>query len=112
MPILTAHTIVDEGLNTETAGVYVAAALSQVVPNTGRELIHIKNVSGGAITCTLTPNTFVGHTVSPIVITVGATTGEHMAGPFPPAAFNTTTDGVPLVWSALTDVTIGVFKLP
>jgi hypothetical protein len=112
MTILTAHTIVDEGLNAAAAGVYVAAALSQVVPNTGRELIHIKNVSGGAITCTLTPNTFVGHTVSDVVITVGATTGEQMAGPFPPAAFNTTTDGIPLTWSSLTDVTIGVFRLP
>ncbi|MGB2807376.1 MAG: hypothetical protein WBC22_06535 [Sedimentisphaerales bacterium] len=112
MAILTAYTIVDEGLNTETAGVYAAAAASQVVPNTGRELIHIKNTSGGSITCTMTPNTYVGHTVSDVVITVGATTGEFMAGPFPQAAFNTTTDGIPLTWSATASVTIGVFRLP
>lgn len=110
MTVLTAYTIDQDGA--DVASAYVAAAVGQIVPSTGREFMHIKNASGGSITCTISPNDWVGTPVSDVVITVGATTGEQMAGPFPPFMFNANSDGVALTWSATASVTVGVFKLP
>ena len=110
MAVLTVYEMDYDGVNVESA--YVAAAVGQIAPSTGREFIHIKNASGGSITCTLSLNDYAGIAVDDVVITVGATTGEQMAGPFSPAHFNATTDGVALTWSATASVTVGVFRLP
>lgn len=111
MAVLTVYTIDNDGVDVESA--YVAAAASQEFPNDGRTFLHIKNASGSPITCTVTtPSTHVGLALEDPVITVGATTGEQMAGPFPKGLYNASDGNVDITWSATASVTVGVFKLP
>ena len=111
MAALTVSTIDYNGLDVES--LYVAAAASQEFVNDGRTFMHIKNGSGSPITCTVTtPGTYGGHAIADTVITVGATTGEQMAGPFPKGIFNAGDGNVDITWSATTTVTLAVFKLP
>jgi len=108
MALLTTNSIIFSGLNTES--VYVAAAAEQTFANTGREFLHIKNASGSPITCTITTTaTTGGLAVADNIITVGATTGEQMAGPFLPGVYSATGT---ITWSATTSVTVAVFQLP
>jgi hypothetical protein len=111
MAALTVYTIDYDGVDVESA--YAAAAASQEFANDGRTFIHIKNASGGSITCTLTTaGTYQSHAIADTVITVGATTGEQMAGPFKKDIYNANDGNIDITWSATASVTIGVFKLP
>jgi hypothetical protein len=111
MAVLTVSTIDYNGLDVES--LYVAAAASQEFPNDGRTFMHIKNVSGAPITCTVTTaGTYLGLALADPVITVGATTGEQMAGPFPQGIYNASDGNIDITWSATTSVTLAVFKLP
>jgi hypothetical protein len=96
MAALTVYTIDYDGVDVESA--YAA---------------HIKNTSGGSITCTLTTaGTYQSHAIADTVITVGATTGEQMVGPFKKDIYNANDGNIDITWSATAGVTIGVFKLP
>lgn len=111
MAVLTVSTIDYNGLDTES--LYVAAAADQEFANDGRTFMHIKNGSGSPITCTITtPGTFQGLAIADVVVTVGATTGEQMAGPFPKGIYNAGDGNIDITWSATTTVTVAVFKLP
>jgi hypothetical protein len=111
MAVLTVNEIVYGGLDVES--VYVAAAASQEFPNDGRTFAHIKNASGSSITCTITSaGTTQGRAIADDVITVGATTGEQMVGPWPRSIYNAADGNIDITWSATTSVTIALFKLP
>ena len=111
MAVLTTYTIDYDGVNVESA--YAAAASSQEFVNDGRTFIHIKNASGAPITATLTTaGTVQGHAIADTIVTVGATTGEQMAGPFDRSLYNAADGNIDITWSATSSVTIGVFKLP
>jgi hypothetical protein len=111
MAALTVYTIDYDGVDVESA--YAAAAASQEFANDGRTFVHIKNASGGSITCTFTTaGTYRSHAIADTVVTVGATTGEQMVGPFPKEIYNANDGNIDITWSATPSVTIGVFKLP
>jgi len=111
MAVLTTYTVDYDGLDISSA--YAAAAASQEFPNDGRTFIHILNTNGSSRTCTLTTaGTISGHAIADTVITVGATTGNVMAGPFNRSIYNASDGNIDITWSATADVTIGVFKLP
>ena len=58
--------------------------------NTGVEFLHFKKSGAGACTVTIvTPETVDGLAVADRTITVPATTGDVMVGPFPPKHYNT-----------------------
>ena len=111
MATLTVNTILYTGLNSES--VFVAAAASQEFTNDGRTFMIIKNGSGGSITCTVTTaGTTQSRAIADDVITVGATTGEQMVGPWPRSIYNAADGNIDITWSATASVTVAVFRLP
>lgn len=57
--------------------------------NSGREFLHFKKSGAGACTVTIvTPETVDGLAVAERTITVPASTGDVMVGPFPPSHYN------------------------
>ena len=61
-----------------------------VFNNTGKEFLHFLKTGAGACTVTIsTPNTVDGLAVADRTVTVGATTGDVMTGPFPVEHYNT-----------------------
>ena len=76
--------------------------------------LHVKNASGGAITVTVvTPrNDAWGNTIADNTISVPATTGERVIGPFPAEAYGSVTDGLAdITYSGVTSLTIGCFSV-
>ena len=113
MATLTVNDIVQTGLN--TASVYVSAAGGgDVIPNnTGNTFLHVKNTDASSMTVTITSTaTHSGLDVEDPQITVAATTGEQMIGPFPPGVYNNASGQVSISYSAVTSVTVAAFKLP
>jgi hypothetical protein len=81
--------------------------------NTGREMLYIKNGSGGSINLTeVLPATAVidGIAPTPRVIAVGAA-GVFILGPFPPGTYNDVNGFMNVTYSAITSVTVLVFYL-
>lgn len=96
----------------DVTGVAADAALSDEFPNTGFEFVEIKNGGGAPITVTLDikPTLDGAAVVDPTVsISNGVT---KIIGPFPPAFYNdSTTQRAKVSYSAVTSVTIKVFKI-
>ena len=111
MATLTVQTI-DRGGDGLTPAFAAAAAGGDDFPNTGREFIVVKNGGGAPMTVTaVTPQTVAGSlTVSDEPYTIPAS-GERYIGPFPTGPFNNPQGRVSLTYSAVTTVTIGVFKV-
>jgi len=111
MATLTVNTVVYGGLNSES--VFVAAAASQEFANDGRTFMIIRNGDGSSKTCTITSaGTTQGRAIADDVITIGATTGEQMVGPWPRSIYNAADGNIDITWSATTSVTVAVFNLP
>jgi hypothetical protein len=76
--------------------------------------IHLKNASGSAITVTIvTPrNDQWGNAIADNTVSVPATTGERMIGPFPAESYADPTLGTAsMTYSAVTSLTVGCFKV-
>jgi len=88
-------------------------ANGQQFQNTGRELLHVKNTNGATRTLTVdTPGSVDGQAIANPTFVIPATTGDKFIGPFPPAVYNQSDGNVYLDWSADTNVTIAVLRLP
>jgi len=81
--------IVKTGLTTAyTAGIIVGTT-DFVMKNDGRTLLHVKKSGAGA--CSMickTPAQVQGLDIAEVTISIPATTGDVMLGPFPPSLFN------------------------
>ncbi len=77
------------GLTTSyTAGVIVGTT-DFVMKNDGRTLLHVKKSGAGSCSMIIkTPGQVQGLDIADLTITVPATTGDVMIGPFPPSLFN------------------------
>lgn len=111
MALLASQSITRAG----TTAAYAAAAGGgdTFVPDKDT-FIQVKNASGSAITVTITtPRTdAVGNAVADNAITVPLTVGDKMIGPFPAEYYADPTTGLAsIAYSAVTTVTVGVFKL-
>lgn len=76
--------------------------------------LHIKNGGGSPITVTVvTPRTDpIGNAVADVAVSVPATTGERVIGPFPAEFFADPSTGLAsITYSGVTTVTIGAFAL-
>lgn len=106
----TVQQIVDEGLApTFTAAPAVIDGLS--IPGTGDIFIEVKNGSASPINVTIqTGGTLMGEPVADKVVSVPATTGDCMIGPFPPALYNQADGLVYVDFSAVATVTVGAFR--
>lgn len=91
---------------------YAAAnAAGNFWSNTGKEFLQILN-AGVQITVTITSqdncNEGVNH---PITVTIPATTGNIIIGPFPKSRFNDVNGYCQIAYSGVTGVTVGVFTV-
>ena len=108
MATLTVQNISLAGITPSYAA---AAAAGDEFANTGDTLFHIKN-GGSEITLTIeTPAKIEGIDIAEITVTIPATTGDKMVGPFDPSIFNQTTGRVAVTYSSETSITVGAFKL-
>lgn len=107
MATLTVQPAVRTTNGVNIAGV-AAAGGGDSFPNTGKEVVYIKNGGGSGITLTVvTPVTIDGLAVADLTATIGA--GEsRIIGPFPPAYYSDGSGNVGLTYSAVTTVTVGV----
>jgi len=115
MATLTVQTIASTGLVPSYAA---AAVAGDKFLNDGRTFIQIKNTNAATrlitITAQKTSTTKPGFgplTVSNYTYTIAATTGDVMLGAFP-QAFNDGDGNVNVTYEAVTNVSIGAFKLP
>jgi len=110
MAVLTIQEITRAGVGPTFAA---AAGGGDSFPNDGRTMCEVKNAGGGAITLTVvTQITVDGKAVADDAISVPATTGDRMVGPFPPEIYNDVNGRVNLTYSGVTSVTVGAFRLP
>lgn len=113
MTLLTVVNAKRSGNGNDLAGV-AANVAGDTFPNTGREVVVIKNASVGAITVTVpTTGTVDGLAIADLTASIGA--GEtRMLGPFPPSIYSA--DGQPgevasLSYSDVTTLTVTVVKV-
>lgn len=79
--------------------------------NDGNVIIDVKNGSASPITVTIqTPAKVQSIDLAEIVVTVPATTGDKVIGPFDPSLFNQADGSVYVDFSSATTVTIAVFR--
>lgn len=79
-------------------------------PNTGQQFLHVKNGSASPITVTFPiPVTVDGQAVAARTVSVPATTGERIIGPFP-TQYNDTLGNANCTFSAVTTVTCALYQ--
>jgi hypothetical protein len=76
--------------------------------------VHVKNAGGASVTPTfVTPGLVAELAVADsALVTVPATTGDRMIGPFPSELFAGSDGLVAVTWSATTSVTFAVLRVP
>lgn len=110
MATLTVQQIAVTGITPSFAS---AAVGGDQFLNNGKCFLEVKNGSGGDITVTIaTQATTGGYAVADQTVTVAATTGDKMIGPFPPDLFNDSSGYVQVTYSGVTSLTVGAFRLP
>lgn len=81
--------------------------------NDGKTFLHIKKSGAGACTVTIsTPNTVDGLAIADLTVSVPATTGDKMIGPFPREIYNDANGQVSVTFSEITGLTAAVARLP
>lgn len=84
------------------------------IPNDGRTFVHVKKTGANACNVTALSQGTVGPgnlTIGNEVISVPATTGDRMIGPFPPSIFNDGSGLVNVTFSEVTGLTAAVLRL-
>lgn len=110
MATLTVNPAKRSGNGVDLAGV-AAAGGGDSFPNTGAEVLVIKNGGGSGITLTVvTPVTVDGLAVADLTATIAAG-ATAMVGPFPPGTYSDGSGNVNLTYSAVTTVTVSVVKV-
>ena len=85
----------------------VTATDNYYFPNDGSVMVHMKNTTATDCTVTIeTPVTYEGLSVADKTISVVNTTGDVMAGKFPPAAYNNSDGRVKMTFSTAIDVAV------
>jgi hypothetical protein len=113
MATLTVQTVTRAGVDLAAAFVTPAAGGDEWA-NTGQEYLHVRNASGSPITVTLDiKNAPDGLAVTDKTVSVPATTGHQVIGPFPVGNYNDSTTGLAkATCSATASVTVAVVKCP
>jgi hypothetical protein len=109
---LSVQPIVQAGLTPVYTGSLTATTVDYVFKNDGKTFLHVKKAGAGDCVATITtPVTVDGKAVADLAVTVVATTGDKMIGPFPPAVFNDGNGDARVMFSEITGLTAGVFRL-
>jgi hypothetical protein len=108
MATLTKQVVTTAGLADSLAS---AAGGGDQFTNTGNEWLEVLNGGGASIDVTIaTPATANGEPIADRVVAVAAGARKKI-GPFNPSIFNDSSGYVQVTYSAVTSVTVGVFKL-
>jgi len=111
MATLTKQTITRTGLGPTYAA--AAGGGDKFAPGDDT-FLHVKNASGAPITVTVvTPGSVEGQAIADLTVSVPATTGDRMIGPFPLALFANSADSnlASITYSGVTSLTIAAVKL-
>lgn len=93
---------------------YAAAVGPDAFANDGQTFLHAKNTNAAPRTVTVaaTVNPLpVGTQLQNVAVTVPATTGDKMFGPFPGSAFNQADNTCAVTYDATANLTIGAFTI-
>ena len=77
-----------------------------------RTFLHVKNTNAATRDITVvSSSTTIGLAVADVTVTIPATTGDKIIGPFPYEHFADATGQAAVTWSSATNVTIAVLDL-
>jgi len=108
---LSPQTLADTGITPSYTGSLLTTNTYKI-RNDGRTFVHFKK--SGASDCVVTiqtPKTVGGLAVAEQTVTVVATTGDKMIGPFQPSIYNDGAGDVNITLSEVTGLTVGVVSL-
>lgn len=108
---VTVQEIVRTGIDLTDTG-SLSTSDTYLVPNDGKTFLHIKK--SGATDCTVTiatPGTVDGLAVTDLTVTVPASTGDKMIGPFPRDIYNNASGQIAVTFSNVTGLTIAAARL-
>lgn len=111
MATLTVQEISRTGITPTYTGADVAG---DEFLNDGRlTFVQFKNTNDATRTVTfVTQQTVDGLAVADRAVTIPATSGDKMVGPFPILVYNDTDQLVQMTYNAVTNLSVAVFKLP
>lgn len=108
---LTAEQITRVGINATDTG-SLSTSDTYKVRNDGKTFLHFKKSGAGACTVTfVTPGTVDGLAVADRTVSVPATTGDVMVGPFPRRIYNDSDGELAFTLSEITGLTVAVLTL-
>lgn len=103
-------TLASDGLTPTYAA---ADAAGNYFTNDGKTILHAKNTNAATRIITfVTPYIVGGVAVSDPTATIPATTGDKLLGPFDPTVFNDSNGRVQMTFSAATNLTLAVVRIP
>ena len=86
---VTVQQIDNDGMSLSYNSTNIYSTNTYIASNDGRLFLHFKKTGAGAATVTIaTPQTVQGIAIADRTVTVAATTGDVMVGPFSPTLFN------------------------
>lgn len=103
---LTVQEIVRSGL---TPSYSAANVDGHSLPNSGKEMFHVKSGGTGVTVTIQTPGTVDGQAVADRTVVLGTST-ERMIGPFPPSIYNQSDGTVYIDFSQVATITCGAFR--
>jgi hypothetical protein len=109
---LTVQPSSSSGITPTRTGSLLAGTTTYAFKNDGRTFLAF--AKSGASDCTVTivtPVTVGGVAVADVTVTVPASTGDKMVGPFPRSLFNDANGKVSFTMSNTTGLTVAVIKL-
>jgi hypothetical protein len=86
-----------------------ANAAGHSLPNSGKEMIHVKTTTNAIVVTIQTPVAVDGLAVAERTISIG-TSSERMIGPFPPGTYNQADGSVYIDLDVVTGVTIAAIS--
>lgn len=112
MPAPTQLTVQQIARGGITPSLTAANTDGQYFDNNGRCFLEVVNAGGDTLTLSIeTPGVVDSLAIADREVAVVATTGNKMIGPFPTNIYNDASGRVNVSYSAVTDVTVGVFRL-
>lgn len=83
-----------------------------LIPNDGNVFLHIKKSGAGSCIVTVaTPGNVDGNVIADLAVTVAATTGDKMIGPFKPEVYNDGNGKLNVTFSEVTGLTIAAARV-
>lgn len=82
-----------------------------LIRNDGKTLLHVKKSGAGICVVTVTPQTTDrGLAITPLAVSIPATTGDKFIGPFPPDVFNDINGDIYVTLSDITGLTVAAVQ--